>query len=65
MQISSIQNQNIFYSSQGTILSLILRIFAVIVVSESSEEKIDLHYFLRDSHLLTARCVYNTTLARF
>lgn len=55
MQIGSIQNQNFFYSSQGTILSLILKIFAAIVMAESSEEKMDLPYFLRDTHLLTAR----------
>lgn len=51
----SIQNQNIFYSSERTILSPILRIFAVIVMSESYEEKIDLPYFLRDNYLLAAR----------
>lgn len=51
MQISSIQNQNLFYSSQDTILSLILRIFAVIVMAEISEEKMDLPYFLRDTPL--------------
>lgn len=55
MQINSIQSQNLFYSSKGVILSLILRIFALIVMAESSEEKMDLPYFLRDTHLLTAR----------
>lgn len=48
MQISSIQDLNLFYSSQGTIL----RIFAVVVMAESSEEKMDLlskTYALADS----------------
>ena len=50
-EISSIQNENsLFYSSQGTAPSHYLRIIAVFATAESSKEKMDLLYFLRDTH---------------